>query len=47
MFRGDKNTKRKGNGQMKWQKIENVPQLSAFFFAYSKNSCIFAITKKL
>ena len=24
MFREGKNTKRKGNGQMKWQKIENM-----------------------
>ena len=32
MFREGKNTKRKGNGQMKWQKIENIPQLSTFFF---------------
>lgn len=29
---------------MKWQEIENIPQLSAFSFAYSKNSRIFAIT---
>jgi hypothetical protein len=35
MFREGKNTKRKGNGQMKWQEIENIPQLSTIFF------CIF------
>ena len=37
MFRGAK-YKKKGNGQMKWQEIENIPQLSAFFFAYSINN---------
>lgn len=47
MFRGDKNTKRKGNGQMKWQEIENFLNFLLFSFAYSKNSRIFAITKKL
>lgn len=45
MFREGKNTKRKGNEQMKWQKIENNPQLSTFFFCIFKNSRIFAITK--
>lgn len=44
MFREGKNTKRKGNGQMKWQKIENNPQLSTISFAHSRNSCTFAIT---
>lgn len=36
MFREGKNTKRKGNGQMKWQKIENIPQLSTIFFCSFK-----------
>lgn len=36
MFREGKNTKRKRNGQMKWQEIENIPQLSAFFFCIFK-----------
>ena len=36
MFRGAKIQKEKGNGQMKWQKIENNPQLSTFFFCIFK-----------
>ena len=46
MFRGQKYKKERKRA-MKWQEIENIPQLSAFFFAYSINNCIFAITIKL